>query len=447
MRGNRLTLQKELSLVLIAESSPRHLARVPWKEERPKLNHSERRILVVTCFGHFMSHFNMLVFPALVLPLSQKLNMGMPQVLGLSFWMYLLFGITALPWGMLGDKLGGKPIMLIMFLGAGLSGLATAMFLDSPLAFSIGLAGIGLFSGIYHPIGLGLISKGVGRLSLAMGYNAVFGGLGLVVAPLVTGIINWISGPKAAYLLLAGLNLVGLVMMALLPLGDEVKKKGTQADKGNGMVEAFLILLVAMMLGGIAYRGSTVILPAYLQLNGKAIFEAVSGVFGQDLSANVVATTVAAAVYTVGMIGQYVGGHVGDRFEHRVAYLTFHTICIPAAFLMAFTQNFALVGFAFVYFFFLLGMQPVENTLVATFTPKRLHHSAYGMKFILTFGVGALAVKMVQWIEVRWGSDATWIALGFISVLIVMTIIVLIARTSPSRRQQPETSEGLPVKN
>ena len=90
--------------------------------------------------------------------------------------MYLLFGLTALPWGIVGDKLGGKPLMLVMFLGAGISGLLAAFFMDSPTGLVMALGGIGLFSGIYHPIGLGLISKGVGRLSLAMGYNAVFGG-------------------------------------------------------------------------------------------------------------------------------------------------------------------------------------------------------------------------------------------------------------------------------
>jgi len=51
-----------------------------------------------------MSHYNMLVFHAVVLPLAGRLNMDMAQVLGISFWMYLLFGLTALPWGMVADR-------------------------------------------------------------------------------------------------------------------------------------------------------------------------------------------------------------------------------------------------------------------------------------------------------------------------------------------------------
>ncbi len=50
----------------------------------------------------------MLVFPAIVLPLTKRLDMEMSGVLGISFWMYLLFGCTALPWGMIADRWGGN---------------------------------------------------------------------------------------------------------------------------------------------------------------------------------------------------------------------------------------------------------------------------------------------------------------------------------------------------
>ncbi len=394
------------------------------------MNSVERRILLVTCFGHLMSHYNMLVFPALILPLSVQLNLPMPEVLGLSFWMYILFGLMALPWGMVGDRWGGKPLMLIQFLGSGAGGIAAVIYLDSPPQLALALAGIGLFSAIYHPIGLGMISKGVSRVSLAMGYNAMFGGLGLVIAPLITGFMVWLSGPKAAFVVLAVLNLLGVVFLMLLRVEHTSEKEVRNNGEDNGMIGAFLILLVAMMLGGIAYRGATVILPAYIELNGKGIFEALSGLLGEGLSSNLVATSVTAMIYAVGMVGQYVGGHVGERFEHRYSYLFFHAICIPAVLLMSAAQNLSLVALSFVYFFFLLGMQPIENTLVATYVPRRLHHSAFGMKFILTFGVGAFAVKMIQRIEAAWNIEAAFVALGLVSVILVGTILVLIAWTN-----------------
>lgn len=61
----------------------------------------EKKILVTTCFGHIISHFNMLVFPALLIPLQKQLNLTLNEVLQLSFWMYLLFGVSAFPRGVM----------------------------------------------------------------------------------------------------------------------------------------------------------------------------------------------------------------------------------------------------------------------------------------------------------------------------------------------------------
>jgi MFS family permease len=373
-----------------------------------------------------MSHYNMLVFPAIVLPLVGVLKLDMPQVLGLSFWQYLLFGLMALPWGVAGDRFGAKGLTLVMFLGSGLSGLAAAIFMESPRALSLALAGTGLFSAIYHPIGLGLISKGVRRISVAMGYNAVFGGLGLAVAPLVTGVAVWVSGPKASLFVLAGMNFLGLVLLVLVPLEESPVRQQEASDGDNGMLGAFLILLVAVMLGGIAFTGATLILPTYLELRGQGILEALASLSGKSLSGNLVATSVTTVIYAVGMLGQYVGGHAGDRYECKYSYLVFHAACIPFAFLMVFAQDFFLMVVAGLYFFFLLGMQAIENTLVARLSPKRWHHSAYGLKFVFTFGVGALGVKMIQGIDSLWGIQTVFYALGTISVLIVISILFLI---------------------
>jgi len=389
----------------------------------------ESRILIATCYGHFMSHFNMLVFPAVVLPLAGRLKMDMAYILDLSFWMYCLFGVTALPWGMIADRWGSKSLFLIYYLGAGCSGLAAAAWIDHPSRFSMALAMIGLFSGIYHPIGLGMISKEIKRVSLGMAYNGMFGNLGLATAPLLTGVLNWIWGPSAAYLSLGLLNLLGVGLIVVLPRIEVHPSESKSSDDGNGLLTAFLILLVAMMLGGIVYRGATVILPAYFELKNQVIFQWLSSIAGGGLSKNLVATAFVSFIYIVGMLGQYAGGRSAERFDLRFCYLTFHAITIPAAFLMAFAVDLPLVFLALIYFFFLLGMQPIENTLVAKFTPKKFHHSAFGSKFVLTFGVGALSVKMIKIIETVFSLETVFYALGLTSIILVGVIVVLIYKT------------------
>lgn len=389
----------------------------------------ERNVLAITCLGHFLSHFNMLVFPAVVLPLTSRLDLPLAQVLGLSFWMYLLFGVTALPWGLVADRLGGRMLMQLFFAGSGACGLAVAGCMDSPLLLSVSLAGVGFFSGIYHPVGLGLISKQVTRISVGMGINGMFGNLGLAAAPLIAGILTWVWGPWAAYLALGGLNLAGLLVMNLMPLSTAESAAMETTDNGAG--RGVIVLLVAMMLGGVVYRGATVILPAFFELRNQAVFDWFSHHLPTGLSANLVATLFTSLIFLLAMFGQYLGGRVAEHRSLPHCYLAFHLVTIPAAFFMAWTTNLSLVLLALIYFFFLLGMQPIENTLLSRLIPVRWHHSAFGMKFVFTFGVGALAVHGVRIIEKGFGIKWVFPALSGVSVLLVISILFLIIRTRP----------------
>lgn len=397
------------------------------------MTRTEHNVLITTCFGHFLSHFNMLVFPAVVLPLAGRLDIPLAAALGISFWMYLLFGLTALPWGLIADRLGANALMRLYYAGAGVCGLAAAVSIDNPGRLAAALAGIGLFSGIYHPTGLGMISKHVSRVSVGMGINGMFGNLGLATAPLMAGIVTWLWGPRAAYLLLGLLNLAGLAVMMGLPL-PTTEVGATKAKQSNGS-NGFLILLVAMMLGGIAYRGATVILPAYFELRNADLFLWLSQTLPAGLSANLVATMITSTIFLVGMFGQYMGGRVAERFSLPYSYLIFHLITIGPAFLMARAADLPLIFMALIYFFFLLGMQPIENTLVSLLTPARWRHAAFGMKFVLTFGVGALAVKGVGIVERSAGIQWVYPALGCVSIALVLTIVALILKLKPKPKQ------------
>jgi MFS family permease len=391
-----------------------------------KMNPGERSILISSAFGHVMCHVNMLVFPALALPLAGRYGMPLAEVLGLSFYMYLLFGLTALPWGMAADRLGGRLLMAVFYSGACLSCVAAGLWIDSPFFFPLSLSALGFFAGIYHPAALGMISKGISSMGMAMGYNGIFGSLGVAAAPLLAGALNWLWGPKAAYIGLGGINFLGLVLMLVFPI-PVLEKGGGPKDEGegNGNLKAFLVLLAAMTLGGVAYRGATVILPAYMELRAESVFEWLSGFFSGNFSENLAATALVSLVYLASMAGQYAGGRAAGRLNLKIWYLFFHAGVVPAAFLMAVASDIPLAALAMVYFFFLLGMQPIENTLVARLTPKKFHHSAYGVKFVMTFGVGALAVKMVERIEAAHGIQWVFPALGAVSVLLVGAIGVL----------------------
>lgn len=370
----------------------------------------------------------MLAFPAMLIPLAQHFNMSIANTLEISLWMYMLFGISALPWGIFADRWGAKPLMLLFYAGAAVSGIAAAFCIDSLTKFTVALASLGFFSGIYHPTGLGLISKEIKRVSFAMGYNGMFGNLGLATAPLLTGIVNWIWGPKTAYLLLGAMNMLGLTLMLCFPMSKSLslKIKKSSSDKKSKIVPAFFILLVVMMLGGIVYRGATVTLPSYLELKNHETFHWFLSLIGAGFSKNLMANCITSLIFLVGMIGQYTGGRAAERFNPAICYFVFYAITIPTAFLMGVVSNWTLTALAFVYFFFLIAVQPSENTLIARFTPDQFRHSAYGAKFVLTFGVGSLAVKIVSATQATHGIETVFPVLGLISIGLTGVIALLI---------------------
>jgi MFS family permease len=407
------------------------------------MNTQERAILSSTGYGHFLSHCNMLVFPALALPLSRHFGLDLAATLDLGFWMYLLFGITALPWGMLADKFGPRPLLMLFYLGGGCSGLAAAAFADKPSAFQLALVGIGLFSGIYHPAGLGWIATSIPRTASAMAINGIFGSLGLAAGPLLAGLINWLFGIQAVYFCLGLMNIAGVFFLLLTKkaaAGAQEAGTATGEQKHTSTKEeftawkGFLVLLVCMMLGGVVYRGATVTLPALFERNLPTVVTAVNNLFqGGTISSNVVATVTIGMLYLIGMYGQYTGGRFGERFDLRYGYLGFHLVTIPFAFLIGTATNMPLILLAALHSFFLLGMQPLENTLVARLTPAWMRSSAYGMKFILTFGVGALSIKLIKVVEQGWGLSLVFPILGTISILLVLMIGVLILSTQHIR--------------
>ena len=68
---------------------------------------------------------------------------------------------------------------------------------------------------------------------------------------------------------------------------------------------------------------------------------------------------------------------------------------------------------------------------------------------MLTFGVGSVAVKMMQWIDRTAGLDAAFVVLAGVSLMIVATILVLIRVSKPEIEKlgvpepQPNIAEDL----
>lgn len=389
---------------------------------------AEHRILVITCPGHFFTHFFTLAFPAITVPLTTAFGMPLEQVVKLSFLMYLLFGMLALPVGILTDRYRAKPLLVVGVLLMG-AGLIVAGAFPDPTVMYVSLAVVGVGASIYHPAGLALISRTVRQRGVAMGVNGVFGNLGIALAPLVTGFLTWAFGWQAALVILGCIGVVTAAWLQTLHVDETIRPEvKREVHDTRRMAGYFLILCVALVLGGIAYRGNMLLLPAYMELKTTFLADFIDRLplpKGHS-TATLAATLLSSLALFAGIFGQMWGGRLADRLELRRAYIAFQALSLPFILGMAFTSEAWLVVCALGYELFSLGMQPIENSLIAAMTPERWRSTSYAVKFTLNFGVGASAVHLVAPVKAAYGLEGVYVFLAGVVALLVLSIAVLL---------------------
>lgn len=304
---------------------------------------------------------------------------------------------------------------------------------QSGTSIMLSLAVIGFFASIYHPAGMGLISQGVKNRGMALGINGVAGNIGLVSAPFAAGLLNWLVGWEMTYIIIGAFSLLWGIILLLVsidetPLHDDGEAAQVSPDTNNNNLKYFLILCVIMTLAGLAYRANSVVLPAYLEFKASFLwnFFKTINIPNMEGMKTMAATLLASSVYLVGIFGQLAGGKLADKYDLRWMYLLFHSLSLPFVILVGVFSEQLLVVSAAVYVFFALGMQPIENSLVAKFTPNKWRSTGYGIKFILVFGVGSLAVYLVGWIKEIWNLDAVYFFAGGLIALFSLIILILI---------------------
>jgi MFS family permease len=392
-----------------------------------RLSGMEKRILLLTSPCHFLTHLFILVFPAVTMPIVGSLAMPLEEVVRLSFLMYLAYGVGALPAGYIADRWQARKLLISGVYAMGL-GLALAGFYPSRGVLPFALMIVGLGASIYHPAGLALISHTVKKRGYALGINGVFGNLGIAAAPFVTGILTWLFTWQTAFVVIGLSSVVTGILLSLIRIDESPHPVHKAKPSAGGYLTLFVILCVALVLEGIVYRGNTVLLPAYLELNTTffaSFIGALSFVKTQG-TATLAATILTSFVFLFGILGQLLGGKLADRYDLRYAYLGVHAAAVPFLFGMALTSDYLLAISAGVYVIFSLGMQPIENSLVAALTPARWRSTGFAVKFVLVFGVGAIAVYLVGIVKTAYSLRAVYVFFGAVAFLLVLSIIGLI---------------------
>ena len=76
---------------------------------------------------------------------------------------------------------------------------------------------------------------------------------------------------------------------------------------------------------------------------------------------------------------------------------------------------------------------PVENSILGSFVPPRLVSSMFGVKYVVTFGLGSLGSVYSGYVTETWGASVLYASLGPIIALGSVTVFIAM-RLRPSSK-------------
>ena len=375
--------------------------------------------------GHAYDHLFMLLYATVVLALEDAFNMTYGELIALSFPGFVAFAVGALPAGWLGDRWDRTHLMAVFFLGLGGASILTGLA-QSPWQIAAGLALIGLFASIYHPVGIAMVVEGREKVGKVLGINGVFGNLGVAGAAIVAGLLTDMLGWRAAFIIpgaiaaATGVIYITLVRGGKLDAARSVSKARQDGSDVPFFLKALLILAIASLFGGLIFNVTTVALP-------KVFDERLAGLATTTLGVG----SLASIVFAAAAFSQIAVGYLIDRFPIKPVLLVVVGAQIPLMLLAANSHDGVMLGVALIMMALVFGEIPIHDALIARYTSDAWRSRIYAIKYVITLGVSALAIPLVALTHKSEGGFATLFVLMAAFVVIIFTAAAFL----PAARQ------------
>jgi len=412
------------------------------------LAHDRLRFLFLN-LGHAYAHLFMLLYATVVLVLEAQSGLDYGALLLPSTAGFVAFAAGTLPAGWLGDRWSKQGLLAVMFLGLGVASLLTALAGET-WQIAAGLAAIGLFAAIYHPIGIAMVAEEADRVGRALGVNGVWGNMGVAAAPLIAGWLGTVWGWRAAFAVPGAVALVtGLAFLLLLRHAPQrrVKPAPPPARPASPALirRVFIFIPVASLFGGLVFSVLSVALPKILaealaggaaaNAAGNAVGNAAGNAAGNASEALLSAGTLAAAIFALAAFAQIVTGRGVDRWSPRNLMLILAGGQVLLFALLAQVAGWPVLLLGLLVMPLVFGEIPVHDALVAQYGAPQWRARIYGLKYVLSLGVSSAAVPLVAWLHLAGAPGGN----GFVVVYWVLAgaaaIVVAASLLLPGRRE------------
>ena len=106
-------------------------------------------------FSHFLDHFVMLIFAKAAYDAGLYFDLSYGETIQLGTLGFVLFGLVSPLAARLADYYSRSLLMVVFHFGIGICAIAIS-FSQTAIHLFIGLAGLGAFASIFHPVGIAM---------------------------------------------------------------------------------------------------------------------------------------------------------------------------------------------------------------------------------------------------------------------------------------------------
>jgi MFS family permease len=397
---------------------------------------SADRVLLFSSIGHALMHMMTAFYAVIVLTLAAVWNLPVEKLLELYAPATVLLGIMSLPAGWASDRFGAPIMMVVMFAGMGVSSIACGLVATGDtLALSIALCGLGSFAAIYHSVGIAWVIRTAREQGHAMGVNGLWGSAGLALYGIVPGVLITLASWRAAFIV-PGLVCVAMAFVTAWNLrtgriGDRPMPATPGVTAGRAEFwRVFSVLSVTMALEGVIWQavmfGSALVFETRFSGQIAALRDGLAswGVITQTVLWVGLATSL---IYIVSGIGQYaMGRRIIDRYPLKATYVVASALQVVAMLGLAMGNGYVALAGAIFSALLSAAAGPVENIMIARYTPSKYHGLGFGAKFVVAFGASPLAILLISWVRSATGSlDLLFLGLAVTSLAITAVALLL----------------------
>jgi MFS family permease len=373
--------------------------------------------------GHFLDHFFVLVFATVAaLRLTTEWGLSYAELIPYATPGFIAFGLFAIPAGWLADKWSRPAMMVVFFIGIGISGSLAGMA-NNPTQMALALTLVGMFAAIYHPVGLSMVVEGRTNTGIPLAVNGIFGNMGAAAAALLTGFLIDAVSWRSAYFVPGTISiLIGCAFLIFLRQGGKPteQERSDSAPSSLPPIPRKMLLcifgpvLFTTAIGGLIFQSTTFSLPK---------------IFDGRLT-DIAGTATAIGwyvflVFSVAAFAQLIVGYLVDRYSLRAV---FAVVALSQALLFAVMTHLSglvslLVAMAFMLVVF--GQIPINDVLIGRIARSEWRSRAYALRYIVSFSVSASAVPLIAWIHGTSGFGTLFKILAVAAFVIFVAVLFL----------------------